>query len=200
MLYFTKKEQIVILLLSSIIIVIIAFNIFSRDELVLLNEKDKDLNKEVLQIQKIEEKTNKAIMVHIFGEVNNPGIITLFEGDRVIDAINKAGGSKSTADLNRVNLARRISDEEKIYIPKIGEKIENKNIDVDDLYHNQDKININNANVKQLESLPGIGAVKAKAIIDYRKEKRFESIDELLKIKGIGVKTLQNIKDMVTVN
>ena len=82
----------------------------------------KEVDKKDIKGLEIEaEEENKEVMVHISGAVKNPGIIKLDSSKRVVDALEMAGGATDEADLDRINLAARLHDEEKIYIPKIGE-------------------------------------------------------------------------------
>lgn len=215
MVSFTKKEQIVILLLVIAIIILIGFNIVNRNTLEVINynseqnfeeNADSQINQEQWEDED-KEKEARVIMVHISGQVNKPGLVILKDGDRIIDAVNKAGGLKDEADLDRINLAKKLNDEEKIYIPKIGE---NETIDVntDVTMDNTQfssvsttqsgKININTASRNQLESLPGIGEKLAERIIQYRENKKFESIHEITSVSGIGEKRFEAIKDLIT--
>lgn len=120
------------------------------------------------------------------------------------------------ADLNLLNLAEKIFDEQKIYIPKIGEEIDKSQIKVENRDDGELKvhtannsvknstnnlININTASLDQLQSLPGIGAVIAQNIIDYRNSQGpFRSIEEIKNVSRIGDKTFEKIKDKITVN
>ncbi len=179
-------------------------------------------NKEVLpeEEQAIEEQTineNKeveenvkvisTIVVDVNGAVNNPGIYQLNEGVRVNDAIDAAGGF--TEDVNAdyvskyINKARILQDEEKLYIPKIGDDVTS----VEEIIINSEenvsvstsKININTATKNQLITLKGIGETFAQRIIDYRKDKQFNNIEDIKNVKGIGDKTFEHIKDYITV-
>lgn len=215
--YFTKKEQIVILLIVITIIVIVGVKLFNEDEMKIINNEQNNTDSDVLSVDSKEEKLvtedeisnnisndKSVIMVHVSGQVINPGIVILNEGDRIHDAVNKAGGLTKEADLDRINLAKRIVDEEKIYIPKIGEVIKEAPINNEKKLTNytkiySSKININIASIKELESLPGIGKIKANKIIEYRDNKKFDKIEEIMKVSGIGSKTFSDIKDLITV-
>ena len=114
----------------------------------------------------------------ISGAVTNPGFYPLATGDNMGDIIQAAGGISSNADLHRLEL----------YIPEIGEENQSQ------------KIDINRAEVWLLQSLPGIGEVKAQAIVDYRQQNGpFHNINELIKVKGIGTTTYDKIKHLVTI-
>ena len=126
-------------------------------------------------------------------------------GDRVIDGLKAAGGMTKNADQREVNLAQRLRDEMEIYVPKKGETLRLGAAEVQqpgseaDNSGNQNKVSINQASEAQLETIPGIGPSKAKAIIDYRnKHSRFKALTELKNISGIGDKTFEKLKDHIT--
>ncbi len=120
--------KIVILILVICIISVISIKLIRSND-IKIDEVGQDINdiedeENVNTSQKnIEEDTDRIIMVHISGEVYKPGLVILKEGDRVIDAVNAAGGLKEEADLDRINLAKKLVDEEKIYIPKKMKRI-----------------------------------------------------------------------------
>lgn len=119
-----------------------------------------------------------AGQIYIGGAVNNPGYYPLREGDSIEDLIQAAGGLTDDADPNQIELL----------IPQPGAENETQ------------KIDINRAPAWLLEALPGIGEVKAQAIIDYRQQNGlFNNVNELLKVEGIGQATLDNIRDFITV-
>ena len=152
-----------------------------------------------------DEKNDIKIKVYITGEVKNQGVIELEEGARIADAIEKAGGQTEQANLKNVNLAYQLEDGQKIYIPNINE-IETEVIDdsssgiVDDTSTNQEIININKADEIELQSLNGIGESLAASIVQYRKENgKFETIEELKNVPGIGDSKFENIKAYIKV-
>ena len=115
--------------------------------------------------------------IYIGGEVNAPGFYPLKSGDRLEDIIRAAGGTTDTADLSQLEL----------YIPKTGQE-------------QPQKVNINQAEAWLLEALPGIGEVRAQAIMEYRQQNgRFRSTNELIKVEGIGATTYEKIKHLITV-
>lgn len=207
MVSFTKKEQIVILVLVACILITITVGLIKNNDINIdeVGQDINDMNKE--NIDRVDEnhkeKTDKIIMVHISGEVYKPGLVILKQGDRVIDAVNAAGGLKEEADLDRINLAKKLVDEEKIYIPKKGEEnlinTYQENV-VSNANANTNKIDINNASLNELMELPGIGKVLASRIIEYRTKNRFNNIEEIKNVSGIGEKKFEAIKDLITVN
>lgn len=141
--------------------------------------------------------------VYITGAVKNPDVYQVEEGSIVKDLLDKAGGATEDADLIACNLAYRVHDGEKIVIPFKNAQNQSTtpsaNTSMSD-GSSQTKININTATLEQLMSLPGIGEVKGKAIIDYRnKNGEFKSIEEITRVSGIGTKTFEQIKDLITV-
>jgi competence protein ComEA len=153
-------------------------------------------------------KEPEEISVYICGYVNNPGVIEVTEGTRLDEGIKLVGGAKPEADLEVVNLAYKLADEDMIYIPKKGEKLEGTGVMVPGVNTIQNvsvgkpgKININTAGESELDSLQGIGPATAKAIIQYRNANGgFKSIEEIKKVKGIGDSKFNSIKDSITVD
>ena len=207
MTFFTKKEQIVIILLILVIVIISIFSLLNKN---FLANKNEDLNKHMDiedMIENLEEEEDivhegQSIMIHISGQIYNPGIIELESDSRVIDAVNLAGGLKKDADLDRINLAKKLLDEEKIYIPKIGEDIPvevSNEIAVSNSGETGYKIDINTCTKEQLMTLPGIGEVLAQRILDYREGNLFKTIDEIKNVSGIGEKKYESIKEFIIV-
>ena len=172
-------------------------------------QKDEDLNMD--NSEKI-NTVNKKITIFISGEVKSPGVVELYSEDRLMDGVKKCGGVTDEADMNRINLAMKISDEGHYIIPKIGEEIENvkdketvnqtQNLNDNKSEQNKEnnKININNASLIELDSLPGVGEVTAQKIIDYREENtKFKSIEEIKNVKGIGENKFNNLKDYISI-
>lgn len=149
-----------------------------------------------------EENTNK-IIVHITGEVVKPGIIELEEGERVYNAIEKAGGVTKNADTSKINLAAIVEDGIKINVPNVNDKTEDvSNIEMTrETDETAEKmVNINTATQTELESLPGIGPSLAMKIINYRKEKgKFSKTEDIKNVSGIGESKYENIKSLIKV-
>lgn len=209
---FTKREQICILVLV-IIVICITFYGFYRNNRKVNNMDLEDKKIEDEEIPEEEDKNEEVknepeyIMVHISGQVFKSGLIELKNGSRVIDAVNKAGGLKDEADLDRVNLAKKLIDEEKIYIPKIGEEndmVEDINSSNEGTQENSqngnDKIDINKATKEELMGLPGIGEVLAGRIVEYRESNKFKTIEDIKNVSGIGDKKFESIENMIIVN
>uniref|UniRef100_A0A7C4U478 Helix-hairpin-helix DNA-binding motif class 1 domain-containing protein n=1 Tax=Caldisericum exile TaxID=693075 RepID=A0A7C4U478_9BACT len=149
----------------------------------------------------IEPKPIK-IKVYVTGEVKHPDVYELDTDSIVKDAIEKAGGTTEKADLIAINLAKRLSDGEQVIVPSKEQTAVNGTGNAQISGSNSaksGKININTASKEELMNLPGIGDVKAQAIIDYRtKNGTFKDIHEIVNVSGIGEKTFEKIKDLIT--
>lgn len=151
--------------------------------------------------QELEEPATVA--VHVSGAVAHPDrVYFLAVGARIQEAIEIAGGATEDADLAQLNLAQKIADGQKIYVPRQGEEWRQVPTDAEKIGENQQKplTNINLASKIELDALPGIGAAYAQNILDYREEHGgFKSVGEIMKVKGIGESTFEKIKDYITV-
>lgn len=146
------------------------------------------------------EVSQSEIVVYVSGAVNNPGVVTVADGSRVADAVEQCGGMLPTADTNAVNMAQTLKDGTQIRIPE--KNVISSAADTANSVNtgNGDMVNINQADVKALEALPGIGPAMAQRIVDYRNSNgSFQSIDDLKKVKGIGKAKFEKLKDRVTV-
>lgn len=156
------------------------------------------------------EENKNMIIVHVSGAVKSEGIVELEEESRIVNAIEKAGGLKENACIKDINLASRVEDGEKIYIPTNEEytKLENnnqnnhliENSSQKSITNKTNKININTATQSELENLPGIGSATALKIITYRNENgKFKTIEDIKKVKGIGESKFKEIKDFIVI-
>ena len=133
------------------------------------------------------------LYVHIVGEVVTPGMYQLPLGARLVDAVFAAGGLTEFADTSSVNLARELSDGEQVVVSSVNEKSETLGTSSGGL------ISINRASDKELEELPGIGPALSARIIAWREANGgFKSIEDLLKVSGIGENLLSGLKDSAT--
>ncbi|MCF2681233.1 ComEA family DNA-binding protein [Faecalicatena contorta] len=136
------------------------------------------------------------IFVYVCGCVHTPGVYELLPDSRVYEALEAAGGMTEEAAFSSLNQAEKISDGQKIYVPSF-EEAENQTITEEE---EDGQVNLNTASKEVLMTLPGIGEVKAEAIIHYREKKgSFTSIDELKEIEGIKEGVFNKIKDHVKV-
>lgn len=134
------------------------------------------------------------ILVHVLGAVERPGLYELHEGDRAVDAVAAAGGFTDVADHSALNLARFLSDAEQLVVPAIGETPPVTASQADG------KVNINSADAAVLDTLPRVGLAMAARIIDWREANgNFVAIEDLMNITGIGEKTFEGLKELVTV-
>ena len=130
------------------------------------------------------------IQAYITGAVVSPGVYTLQPESRVNDLVQAAGGALPEADMTSVNLAKRISDEDQVYVSSVDE--------APPASSRSNLLDINQASAEQLMALPGIGEVRSQAIVNYRIEiGRFQRIDQLLDVPGIGSATFEGIRDLV---
>ncbi|MBI4856011.1 MAG: helix-hairpin-helix domain-containing protein [Acetobacterium woodii] len=140
------------------------------------------------------ESDSTEIMVHITGAVVKPGVVSLNADARLVEAIEKVGGLTENADVNSLNLARKLQDEEKIHVPAVGEVTQTSNSST------SQQININTASLEELKSLPGVGDVIAQGIIDYReKNDGFKQLEELKNVNRIGDKIYEGLIDSITI-
>lgn len=154
-----------------------------------------------------ENINHSKIVVDIKGAVKAPKEYELEAGSRVRDLIEIAGGLTPEADEEKIYFSKILEDEQCIKIYKIGEEVLDSEIEAEGQQEkgtgavdSKGKININKATVDELMTIPGIGQVKAQSIVDYRNENgKFNSIDELTNITGIGVKTLEKLRDKVDI-
>lgn len=171
------------------------------------NEEDKKEN--------ISSET--GIFVHIDGYVNNPGVYQLKENERTNVLIEKAGGLKNGYSIKNINLAAKLSDGDKVYIPSIEEEKslgnQNNNVNTVGKHKNNgnnlnnnvsitknNKININTANVSELKQITGIGESTANKIIDYRQNVgKFKKIEDIKEVKGIGESKFESLKNKITI-
>ncbi|MFI9380232.1 helix-hairpin-helix domain-containing protein [Kutzneria sp. NPDC052558] len=131
------------------------------------------------------------IVVSVVGKVARPGLVQVPDGARVADALQAAGGSLPDADLTQLNLARKLSDGEQIAVgvpqPAAAPGQQPPG-----------KVNLNTANQAELETLPGVGPTMAQHILQWRaKNSRFQSVDQLREVDGIGPTRFDRLKDLV---
>ena len=154
------------------------------------------------------EEPPAIMIVHVVGEVNAPGVIRLYEGARIDDAIEQAGGATDYADLSLINLAALVRDAMQITVPAFGE-------DAVIMYEEPliagdfapasggssgGLVNINTATFAELQNLPGIGPTIAQNIIDFREAHGgFSNVEELINVSRIGQVTMDRLRTLVVV-
>jgi len=147
-------------------------------------------------VQKEEGGAQKKILVHVSGEVQKKGVFELKPGSRLKDLIEVAGLTEN-ADREALNLAAPLLDGERVVVATKGATAPGRR--PGGLATSQGMINVNTASQKELESLPGIGPVLARRIIEFREKRKFDSVDDLVLVRGIGPATLEKIREHVCV-
>ena len=187
-----------------IIFVIIIGVVSSKEDAELLQvTNDEIIKQEILEIPSGEIEN---IYVHIIGAVNLPGIIVAPKDVRLYEIVELAGGLKEDADEALINLASKVEDGDKIIIPyKEDSSMNNSNLKINEVYKNSmssnsGKININTASIDELKTLTGIGQSTAEKIVNYRnKVSKFEKIEDIKNVSGIGDSKFNSIKDKIVV-
>jgi competence protein ComEA len=170
-----------------------------------------------------EPKPPARVVVHVAGAVAKPGLIELDAGARVADALKQVGGSRSEADLERVNLAAPLIDGSQLFVPRRGKGVAPGGAESIEAYRGgrlaagyapgdaptpaegptrspaePPIVSLNSATADQLQSLPGIGPATAQKILDHRRERGpFGTVESLLEVRGIGPKKLEEIRKWV---
>ena len=215
-----KQKKIIAIIL--IILVVIAYYYFY------LRDTTEEISNQDLEVNNTQEnnQTNETIVVHVSGAVNIEGIVELDSDSRIANAIEKAGGIKENADMTDINLAYPLEDGMKIHIPTKEETEANKNnentpaesyvtaasggVNSKEATNSTQssstsdtsskKVNINTATQEELDTLPGIGPSIASKIIDYREQNgKFNSIEEIKEVSGIGEAKYEKIKASITI-
>ncbi len=154
-------------------------------------------NKEDIKFSQGQTATASAtIVVHIAGEVVNPGVYRLPLGSRINDLVQNAGGFSQNADQKlidkTINLAATLNDGAKIYIPKIDQ---NNTLGINIDQETTSLVSINSGSLDQLDKLPDIGPVRAQKIIDNRS---YQTLEELVEKKIISQSIFEKIKDKIS--
>lgn len=166
-------------------------------------------------IERASKNDMPTVTVHVTGCVHKSGVYTLPTGSRVVDAVKSAGGEKQDANLEAINLAERLKDGEQVDIPSKESAVSQiaaargyssltSHSGRSSASHGRagtktsGVVNINSAGPEELDRLPGVGPATAAKIIDYRNSTgRFNSVDQLLEVKGIGPKKLEKMRPFV---
>lgn len=153
----------------------------------------------------------QSFVIDVKGAVAYPGVYALTEDERIMDAIEMAGGYTEHADPSLINHAQKLQDEMVIYIPKVGEEMnetigqpiqmpQTSSNSTSASVNSSGKVNINQATESELTTLPGIGPSKAAAIIQHRTEVgTFQTVEDLKSVSGIGEKTFEQLKELIDV-
>lgn len=208
-----ENKKLIIILSSIVILIVILISFINKEE---NNEEEINFNT-ITKTNETTTKENVSFYVDVKGSVKNPGVYEFNENDRVIDAIELAGGLTKNANTSNINLSQKLTSEMVIYVYSNSEIKNNNNklscdticetniIEVNNCITNDNNsnnslININTATISDLTTISGIGESKAKNIIDYReKNGKFKSIEDLKNISGIGEALFEKIKDKITI-
>lgn len=141
----------------------------------------------------------EEVPIYVCGAVNQPGVYHVKLPSIIQDVITLAGGMRSDADQDALNLAAPLVGNSRIYVPLEGELL-SEIPSMESTSKQTGKININTADQNTLESLPGIGPAKATQIIEYRQSYgSFKTIETLQDVSGIGTKTFDGLKDLISI-
>ena len=149
-----------------------------------------------------------AIVVDVAGAVASPGVVELKDGARVADALDAAGGLAEDADLTSVNRAALLTDGQRVYVPRVGEQVAPVEGDESGGVAGEgaqstatgQAVNINDADLAELDALSGVGPATAQAIIDDREANGpFTAPEDLMRVSGIGEKKFEKLKSSICV-
>jgi competence protein ComEA len=147
---------------------------------------------------RIEPRPAAVALVHVAGAVRSPGVYRLREGERIQDAVRRAGGPRAGADLNAINLAAKVADGQQVVVPRRGAAGGAAVGAGAPGGPAQPPVRLNTATAEQLDTLDGVGPATAAKILDWRRQHGgFRSIDDLGEIPGIGPKRLAALRTKV---
>jgi competence protein ComEA len=182
-----KRSMMILLLLAMVAAAGTMYGYYEKDKAVPLDAAVKQ-----------ETATEEKLTVYITGAVNHPGVVSLAAGSRVADAVNACGGILPTADASALNMAQILKDGIQIRVPE-------KPANAGDMAQPGNPssqgglVNINLADEKTLDTLPGIGPAMAKRIVEYRQiNGQFQSMEDLKKVRGIGDAKYDKLKGRIT--
>ncbi|NMA51235.1 MAG: competence protein ComEA [Mollicutes bacterium] len=190
-----------------IVIILLIIGLYVERYYFYFHYEDKEVIKPepIIKDDTLEIKNTSKKYVDIKGEVASPGVYEINEGFIINDVISLAGGLTETADLSKINLSKKVSDEDVIYIYSKEEVIKE---DIKINYNNtstvikddNNLININTADKNELMKLNGIGEVKASSIIEYRNTNGlFLNIEDIKNVPGISSNLYEKIKAFITI-
>lgn len=184
-----------------VVLIIIFINVLNRDYFNGNNEDikvqkafDSNLTDSVLD----ENHDDEYIYMHITGAIKKPGVYKMKDGSRMDDLVKEAGGLTDDADIDQINLSEKLVDEERIIIPTKNENLDSVNTIVSNVQVK--KVNINTADIMELQTIPSVGEKTAQKIIDYREKKKFKKIEDIMNIEGIGDNKFKKMKDYISVS
>ncbi|WP_233191752.1 MULTISPECIES: helix-hairpin-helix domain-containing protein [unclassified Sporosarcina] len=177
-------------------------SLFEPIESIEIAEQNKELE---APVELVAEAVSVTILVDVKGAVKHPGLYSMQDGDRLLDAVDKAGGYTEAADTRLLNHAQRLQDESVVYVPIAGEEPpvyeQPATASSSSTDSSTSKVNINTANESDFQTLPGIGPAKAMAIVQYREEHGpFSQLDGIKNVSGIGDKTFEKLEPNIILN
>jgi len=183
-----KRSMAVFLVLAVLIIGGSLYGYYEKDKVITLDAAAKG------------DLPATEITVYVSGAVNKPGVVTLPEKARVVDAVNLCGGVLATADAGKINMAQALKDGMQIVIPeRLAANSSGNDVQSKVSGGSSGLININTANAKELDDLPGVGPAMAQRIIEYRTTSgAFQAIEDLKKVHGMGAAKFEKLKDKVS--
>ena len=150
---------------------------------------------------RLEPRPAGVALVHVAGAVRSPGVYRLRDGERIQDAVRRAGGARAGADLNAINLAAKVADGQQVVVPRRGAAARRGRRGAGAGAAGgppQAPVSLNTATAEQLDTLDGVGPATASKILEYRRQHGgFRSIDDLGEIPGIGPKRLAALRGKV---
>lgn len=165
-----------------------------------------------VQSSSLKDFSTTVIMVDIKGAIKQPAVYQVAKDARINDVVKLAGGLTEQADVKSVNLSQKVTDEMVIYVASLGENVtlvpsaatstsQATSVTGEQAGTTSHRINLNTADLATLQTLSGIGAKRAQDIIDYREQNgQFKSVEELKNVSGFGEKTIEKLKESITVD
>ena len=204
----SRQEKVIFLIIVSILIITIGWKLYSseKNNITIIPSAQES---EPISLSAEDDVEKGICIIHIAGAVKQPGVYQLEQGKRIIDAVKIAGGQAEEANLDAINLAAQLYDGQKIMIPFISDANSNNLSRTLGIVEtppssmnsgNSSLLNLNSAEARQLENLPGIGSVLADRILEYRKDHgMFRTMEEVMNVPGIGEKKFESMKEFITV-
>ncbi len=195
-----SRQQLIVWAAVGLVILLIGAN-YLRGQ---ISSTAREENAPVTAELKETRTTASRLKVHVIGAVAKPGLYEVDAGSRVADALEKAGGATPNADLDKVNLAAKITDGQQLAVPEKGAggaaSSGGQSAGAPTAAGANQPINLNTASLDDLNLLDGIGPKTAQKIIDYREANGgFKSIEELMEVPGIGPAKFEQLKGKVVV-
>ena len=198
-----KAKNILFIMLMGIICLDFSSCNSPKEETVVIEQSEEKQNKP--KTEEHSEQEEAWIWVDVSGAVSAPGVYCLKQGSRVFEAVQEAGGFLENADTTGINQASVLSDGEKLQIYTI-EEVQQMEVQPEMFSGSSEntesggKININTADLTELQEIPGVGEKKAQSIMEYREAcGGFQNIEQLQEVPGIKGKTFDKVKDYITV-